>query len=54
MTVKKDIPELDKLFDVIVGSSIITIYRDRDGDLVIGGIGWYERFEWERMKGYIT
>ena len=50
MSSNSDHPNLEKLFDLIIGSSIITIYKDTDGDLVIGGFGWFERYEWERIK----
>ena len=40
--------KLEKLFDITVENALITVYRSEDGTVVLGGLGWIERLQWER------
>lgn len=49
--------ELTKIGHLIIESetptqdkALITIYRSREGKIVLGGLGWIERFEWEKSQ----
>ena len=38
---------LEKLFDITLEKALITVYRSKDGTIVLGGLGWIERLKWE-------
>ena len=41
---------LKKIKDILYKGAIITIYESNTGDIVLGGLGWYERFTWEKIR----
>ena len=43
-------PTLKKIKDIMHEGAIITIYEASNGDIVLGGIGWFERFDWEKTN----
>jgi len=36
---------------ISVNGAIINVYKAEDGTIVLGGLGWIERFEWEKKEG---
>ena len=48
MMEEKTYPTLNKVKDVLHKNTLITIYEDSDGRVVLGGLGWLERFYWEK------
>ena len=43
-------PTLKMIKNIIHKKSVITIYEASNGDVVLGGFGWYERFDWEEIN----
>ena len=39
-----------KLFEMNIEGAIITIYKADNGDLILGGFGWHELYEWENSE----
>lgn len=47
-------PTLNKIKDIFHKNSLITIYEDSGGQVVLGGFGWLERYDWEEIQSSPT
>ena len=38
-----------KLFEMTLDGATITVYKADNGDIVLGGFGWFELYEYEKI-----